>query len=186
MRFGICFQKWWLRQNSDFFGAAISSEQPFFIKCSIFKTVTSSQYFFFRIATFSERNFYRATTSWELEILLKSYFSKHLSFWRSNCLEWRCLQKSYFFQVSISAKHLLFQTNYILEKANFQKSNIANYLLFLESCLLRLAIFSKDVNFYSSYLFRTTIFSQKNYSEEILFYSYAPLRSYTSYLSFSN
>ena len=37
-----------------FFGAALTSEQLLFLRSSFFRTVTSSQHFFFGIATFSE------------------------------------------------------------------------------------------------------------------------------------
>ena len=96
-------------QNNHFFAAAI----------------------FFRIATFSEWNFYRTATTWVQDVLYGSYFSEQLPFWRRNCLDWRYLQKSYFFEAVTSAKHQLFQKSYILEKKRiFQKTNMRHYTFF--------------------------------------------------------
>ena len=88
---------------------------------------------------------------------------EQLPFWWRNCLEWRYLQKSCFFEAGTSAQYQLFQKSYILKKKwIFQKRNIPHYLPFQESHLFGVVTFSKDVIFYSSnlYFFTTYFFTR--------------------------
>ena len=120
-----------LRHNSYFFGAAVSGNLLFFDELLFQNNHFFAAAIFFRIVTFPEWSFYQAATTWVQDVLYGSYFSEQLSFWRKNCLDWRYLQKSYFFEAVTSAKHQLFQKSYILEKKRiFQKINMRHYTFF--------------------------------------------------------
>ena len=119
-------------QQLLFWSSCFFRASAFFLTSSFFQ---NNHFFaaaiFFRIATFSEWNFYRTATTWVQDVLYGSYFSEQLPFWRRNCLDWRYLQKSYFFEAVTSAKHQLFQKSYILEKKRiFQKINMRHYTFF--------------------------------------------------------
>ena len=86
----FCF---WKRCFSNFFRVTTSTQQLLFRSSCFFRAASfffeeflfqSSDFFrssyFCRIATFSERNFYRAATFWEKKVLWGSYFSKELPF----------------------------------------------------------------------------------------------------------
>ena len=85
---------------------------------------------FFRLASFSERKFYRAASQ-DKDIYKRTAFLKEVPLHSIN----------------------FFRKATFLEKLIFQKSNNTHYLLFLDSCLFRAATVSKDATFYSTYLF---------------------------------
>ena len=96
--------------NSYFFRAAFVLGQLLFLEQLLMEQslLFCSYFFFFRRPSFSERNFYRAPTSWEKKIgsfreanLLKD----HKGLGGLSCSDKRHMQKSYFFEAVTSTWH---------------------------------------------------------------------------------
>ena len=83
------------------------SEWLFLQSCYFFGTATFSGLPLFKIATFLERNFYRAATS-----SIGSSSLEQLLFWRSNL-----------FRVKISIEELRFSNRYFYTASNFNKAS---------------------------------------------------------------
>ena len=110
--------------------------------------------YFFRKAVFSARNFYRAGTSGEQEVLHRSQFLKQLFF----------PEKELLLKAGTSAHYQLFQNSYILEKANFPDERY-----FTLSTFSGELPFQKDYFFKRPYLLQQLTFQKSYFFCNILF-----------------
>ena len=120
---------WKNNTPSHFFRVTTSAQQLLFRSSYFFRDATylwsvlfqNSHHFaafifsFFRIATFSEQNFYQKASSSSLRQVL----FEHLTFLIKKLF--RHFQERYFFEPGNSAQHQIFQKSYFSEKANFSE-----------------------------------------------------------------
>ena len=118
--------------------------------------------YYFRVASFSERNFYRAHIYCKQEVIQGSYLSKQLSFCPRNCLEKKRSKEDILFQSRYFCTSSLLEKSYILENANNSEKQYS-----------QLPTFSKDAAFYRIYLLRRIAFLEHTFSEKLIFHSYA-------------
>ena len=119
-----------ISHNSFIFGEATPSHF-FRITITLAQQLLFRSSYFFRAAAYLKEIFLRNVTSLQQLLFQNRYFfrekllpSSHflrIGSWRKNYLEWRNLQRSYYFEAGTSAQHQLFQKNYILERANFSE-----------------------------------------------------------------
>ena len=182
--------------SSHFCRVTTSTQQLLFRGSYFFRTAAVLSFFtfseqsffrrsyFFKIASFSERKFYTAGTSWEQKVLYGSYFSEQLFF------------SEELFRIKISKKELLFQSRYfctnlfrkgtfwkrlIFQKINFRITYFFWRAVFLEQLLFRKTLPSIAATFSKELLFYNIVFQNSYY-----FTAMVPFHSYTSYLFISH
>ena len=105
--------------NSYFFRAAFVLGQLLFLEQLVMEqSLLFCSYFFFRRPSFSERNFYRAPTSWEKKEIGSfneaNLLTDHEDLGGLSCSNKRHMRKSYFFEAVTSTWHQICQNSCVL------------------------------------------------------------------------
>ena len=100
--------------QSNYFDTTVTFSGQLFLQNSFFFALFYEQLlfrrsYFFRIASFLERNFYRAGFFWEFEVLYGSYFSEQLFY------------PEELFRIKISKEELIFQSRYFCTVSTFSE-----------------------------------------------------------------